>query len=29
MFDEKTQQALGHYVYMLIDPRNNKPFYVG
>ena len=29
MFDEKTQQALGYYVYMLIDPSNNKPFYVG
>ena len=29
MFDEKTQQALGYYVYLLIDPRDNKPFYVG
>ena len=29
IFDEKTQQELGHYVYMLIDPRNDKPFYVG
>lgn len=29
MFDVRTQQALGHYVYMLIDPRNDKPFYVG
>lgn len=28
-FDENTQKALGHYVYMLIDPRNKKPFYVG
>ena len=29
MFDERTQQALGYYVYMLIDPLSNKPFYVG
>ena len=29
MFDERTQKALGYYVYMLIDPRNGKPFYVG
>jgi uncharacterized protein len=29
MFDEKTKQNLQHYVYMLIDPRNNKPFYIG
>ncbi len=29
MFDQKTITALGFYVYMLIDPRNNKPFYVG
>lgn len=29
MFDQKTISALGYYVYMLIDPRNNQPFYVG
>ena len=29
MFDERTQKQLGYYVYMLIDPRNKKPFYVG
>ncbi len=29
MFDIRTQQALGHYVYMLIDSRTDKPFYVG
>ena len=29
MFDEKTQQQLKYYVYMLIDPINNAPFYVG
>jgi hypothetical protein len=29
MFDEKTQQQLKAYVYMLIDPRDNKPFYIG
>lgn len=29
MFDEKTQSALQAYVYMLIDPRSNKPFYIG
>lgn len=29
MFDEKTQKQLGYYVYMLIDPSSNKPFYVG
>jgi hypothetical protein len=28
-FDEKTIQNLKYYVYMLIDTRNNKPFYVG
>lgn len=22
-------QRLGHYVYLYVDPRNNKPFYVG
>lgn len=29
MFDEKTKQKLDYYVYMLIDPQDNKPFYVG
>ena len=29
MFDEKTRQELEFYVYMLIDPKNNEPFYVG
>lgn len=29
MFDEKSKQALKNYVYMLIDPTDNKPFYVG
>jgi hypothetical protein len=28
-FDEKTLHELKHYVYALIDPRNNLPFYVG
>lgn len=29
MFDEKTSQELNYYVYMLLDPQNNKPFYIG
>ncbi|MDM1299746.1 hypothetical protein HXZ94_14715 [Empedobacter falsenii] len=29
MFDEKTCQVLKYYVYMLLDPRDNKPFYIG
>jgi hypothetical protein len=29
MFDPKTQIELRHYVYMLLDPKDNKPFYVG
>jgi len=29
MFDEKSRQALKYYVYMLLDPTSNKPFYVG
>src|ERR1035437_7964578 len=29
MFDEKSQQALRRYVYMLLDPVDNKPFYIG
>lgn len=28
-FDEKTILELGYYVYMLVDPENNKPFYIG
>jgi len=29
MFDEKTRQKLNSYVYMLVDPFDNKPFYIG
>ncbi|MFZ4798542.1 MAG: LEM-3-like GIY-YIG domain-containing protein [Bacteroidia bacterium] len=29
MFDEKTRQELKSYVYMLLDPQDEKPFYVG
>jgi len=29
MFDQKTRQELKYYVYMLIDPTDNKPFYIG
>lgn len=29
MFDEKTRQELKYYVYMLLDPVDNKPFYIG
>jgi len=29
MFDEKTRQDLKYYVYMLLDPRDNQPFYIG
>jgi hypothetical protein len=29
MFDEKTKQALKAYVYMLLDPTDQQPFYVG
>jgi hypothetical protein len=29
MFDEKTLQELKYYVYMLLDPQDDKPFYVG
>jgi len=29
MFDEKTQQELKGYVYLLLDPQDDKPFYVG
>jgi uncharacterized protein len=28
-FDERTQQQLQYYVYLLVDPRDKKPFYVG
>ena len=29
MFDEKTIQELENYVYMLVDPADKKPFYIG
>jgi uncharacterized protein len=29
MFDQKTIEQLQYYVYVLIDSRNNQPFYVG
>ncbi len=29
MFDEKTQQLLKFYVYMLVNPDKNQPFYIG
>ncbi len=29
MFDENTIENLQYYVYLLIDPDNNEPFYVG
>jgi len=29
MFDEKTRQHLRYYVYMLFDPRDKRPFYIG
>lgn len=29
MFDQKTIEALEYYVYLLIDPITNTPFYVG
>ncbi|MEP7266121.1 MAG: hypothetical protein ABI844_00745 [Saprospiraceae bacterium] len=29
MFDEKSRQALKYYVYILLDPADNKAFYVG
>ena len=25
----KFAETLGHYVYVYVDPRNNKPFYIG
>jgi hypothetical protein len=29
MFDEKTKEKLKYYVYLLIDPDTDEPFYVG
>lgn len=29
MFDEKTSQILKYYVYLLVDPETDEPFYVG
>jgi hypothetical protein len=29
MFDNLTTTKLGYYVYALINPINNKPFYIG
>ena len=29
MFDEKTKQELRYYVYALLDPFTNRPFYIG
>ena len=29
MFDQITNKKLGFYVYALIDPRNEQPFYIG
>lgn len=29
IFSQKTQEELKSYVYILIDPRDNKIFYVG
>ena len=28
-FPQEVIEALGHYVYRLIDPRNGETFYVG
>ena len=28
-FDHKTSEQIGYYVYCLIDPRTDKPFYIG
>jgi len=29
MFSAKVREKLKHYVYLYVDPRDNKPFYVG
>jgi len=29
LFSDSVIENLGYYVYILVDPRNNKPFYVG
>ena len=28
-FDQRTIEALAYYVYALVDPRDNKIFYIG
>ena len=28
-FDKKTEEAIGSYVYCLVDPRTGRPFYIG
>lgn len=28
-FRQKVKEALGYYVYALVDPRNSKIFYIG
>ena len=28
-FDTKTKKEVGYYVYCLVDPRDDKPFYIG
>lgn len=29
VFDAREREALGFYVYLYIDPRNERPFYIG
>src|SRR5690554_3327341 len=29
MFDQLTSEKLGYYVYALINPNDNRPFYIG
>lgn len=29
VFDQKTVEHLGYYVYILVDPRDRQPFYIG
>ena len=29
MFDEKTSEKLKYYVYALVNPKTNSPFYIG